>query len=302
VTGFIERATCYHRYTIEIYLHFLILAARNDGGATDDPQLCRTHGRVPARGDRTDGSMPQIGDADGGWLPPSPAGAGRCRGVFATAAVFFDRADFAAAACGPASEVLWLLGASGWRRLLTLQNPAPHKPQASRCSSMVATPARSGAHNSDHQLILPTSALWAVRSAAPRTRRPPEPAWRSASRISSIPAPSATRLKCSGGITFAERLGSTVVVMGRPGATEWAVQLEDPPATRLRSWESTEAFDYVDASHDGYTHLPDPVIHRRRVLFVKPRIGWLRRSHRAALHDIALRFQFAATIQRGPGL
>src|SRR5439155_653835 len=65
---------------------------------------------------------------------------------------------------------------------------------------------------------------------------------------------------------------STVLVDGvdqaQPaGPFKWKTRL----STRLQSWESTAAFDYVDASHDGYTRLPDPVVHRRRVLFVKPR-------------------------------
>src|SRR5262249_29407662 len=43
------------------------------------------------------------------------------------------------------------------------------------------------------------------------------------------------------------------------------------PAARLCRWLSTEAVDFVDAHHDAYRRLEDPVTHRRRVLFVKPR-------------------------------
>jgi hypothetical protein len=42
----------------------------------------------------------------------------------------------------------------------------------------------------------------------------------------------------------------------------------------LRAWSSTDRFDYVDGSHDGFERLNDPVTHRRRVVFVKPRF-WL---------------------------
>ena len=38
----------------------------------------------------------------------------------------------------------------------------------------------------------------------------------------------------------------------------------------LHAWSSTETFDYVDGSHDGFERLADPVTHRRKIVFVKP--------------------------------
>src|SRR5262245_23538475 len=66
-----EQSTCYHRYTLEIYQHLTLLARRNKI-------------RIPAEIDRAlqqmvdfliaarwpTGSIPSIGDADGGWLMP----------------------------------------------------------------------------------------------------------------------------------------------------------------------------------------------------------------------------------------
>ena len=42
------------------------------------------------------------------------------------------------------------------------------------------------------------------------------------------------------------------------------------PRVKLREWHSTPEFDFLDAEHNGYLSLADPVGHRRRVIFVKP--------------------------------
>jgi hypothetical protein len=88
---------------------------------------------------------------------------------------------------------------------------------------------------------------------------------------------------------------STVVVdaMGqaRPAAPfSWS----DRPGAQLHAWLSTDSFDFADASHDGYTKLPDPVSHRRRVIFVKPDY-WILIDDLSgtAAHTVEVRFQFA---------
>jgi hypothetical protein len=59
--------------------------------------------------------------------------------------------------------------------------------------------------------------------------------------------------------------------------------------------------DFLDAEHDGYASLPQPVNHRRRVIFVKPVDGaqsgayWIVVDdlNGSGRHDIDLTFQFA---------
>lgn len=66
------------------------------------------------------------------------------------------------------------------------------------------------------------------------------------------------------------------------------------PRARLRRWLSSATMDFADACHDAYARLPDPVVHRRRVLFVKPRYWVIVDDlEGAAEHVVALRFQFA---------
>ena len=69
------------------------------------------------------------------------------------------------------------------------------------------------------------------------------------------------------------------------------------PAARLRRWLTSDRFDYADAEHDAYSRLSDPVRHRRRVLFVKPRY-WVVVDdlEGKAEHRVELRFQFAPMV------
>jgi hypothetical protein len=88
---------------------------------------------------------------------------------------------------------------------------------------------------------------------------------------------------------------STVIVDGKDQA-----QPAGPFAWRSRStaqllqWTANEVLAFADAEHDGYRALPDPVSHRRRVIYVKPRY-WVVVDDLtgAGSHSIEFRFQFA---------
>jgi hypothetical protein len=63
----------------------------------------------------------------------------------------------------------------------------------------------------------------------------------------------------------------------------------------LRQWSRNERFEMVDADHDAYRSLPHPVVHRRRVLFVK-RAYWVVIDDLlgGGRHRVELVFQLAA--------
>src|SRR5262249_57302411 len=97
---YFEQSTGYARYTLELYLHFLVLGARNAWSIP--PAVSERVGKLldfllSVRS--PDGSMPQIGDADSGsLLPLTRRSQDDFRGVFATAAALLGRADCAWAA------------------------------------------------------------------------------------------------------------------------------------------------------------------------------------------------------------
>ena len=318
---YFEQSTCYQRYTVEIYLHFLILAARN--GIPIPPSLLQ---RVQRLCDvllalrRPDGSMPQIGDADGGWLMPLTIRTpDDCRGIFSTAAALFHRSDFAWAAGGLAPETLWLLGPSAVRTFAMLC-PAPPSESPSRVFQNGGyVVMRSTWEEDAHHLILDTGPLGCPISGAHGH------ADLLSIQCSVFGEPFIVDPGMSGYAAHRDwreffrstAAHSTVLLDGvgqavPAGPFAW----KDRPRARLRHSLSTDTFELADAEHDAYLRLADSVVHRRRVVFVK-RLYWVlvddldgREEHR-----VELRFQFAplqaiidpslwATVwtPRGPGL
>jgi glycosyltransferase involved in cell wall biosynthesis len=292
-----EQASCYHRYTAEIYLHFLLLARRNGIELPAD---------VPARIERMfefltaisepAGRMPSFGDADGGWLMPLIArDADDCRGVLSVGALAFSRPEFAAAAGGPTPESLWFFGADALSRFdrLTLASP----PSSSRAFERGGFVVMRGAAPASPSLILHTGSLGKDLTGA-----------HAHADLLSI--------NCAAyGESFVVDPGSYCYVRGskwrdyfRGTAAHSTVTIDgagqaEPaglfawrsrPRAVLRAWESDARTEFADAHHDAYGRLSDPVRHRRRVLFVKPRY-WVVVDDLIgnSAHRFDVRFQFA---------
>lgn len=299
----LERSTCYHRYALEDYLHFQLLADRN-GVPVPDHLRARTGQMVEflLAIRQPDGTVPAIGDDDGGSLMPlaarSPTDA---RALFAVAAILYQRREFAWAADGLAPDVVWLLGPDGAHAFDGL----PPAPPASSASCVFPSGGyasmRSGWEPDAHHAIVDIGPIGCPLSGghghadllslqcsifgepclvdAGTFASAADPLWRDYFRSTAA--------------------HSTVVVDGlsqaQPaGPFGWHAQ----PRVRLREWHSTSEFDFLDAEHDGYCGLPDPVVHRRRVIFVKPGY-WILVDDLTgtARHDVELTFQF-----RSPGV
>lgn len=296
---YIEQATCYQRYTAEIYLHFVILAKRN-GFAVPDGVIQRLEHLLDAllvlR--RPDGSLPQIGDADGGWLLPlEPRRPDDGRGVFGPAAVVLNRGDYAWASDSLTSEVAWLLGTGGVQRFAALE-PAPPAQSPSRLlldggyAVMRSDWGReadqivfdvgplgcriSGGHGHADLLSLQCSFRGQPYVIDPGTfRYGADGGWRSHYRGTAA--------------------HSTVDIDGAGqavprGPFRWASR----PAARLVRWESTEHRDVAVGEHRAYCRLADPVMHRRQVILEKGRHCIVVDDlDGRAEHRVDLRFQFA---------
>ena len=297
---YFEQSTCYQRYTVETYLMLLLL--KRNQGEPDPPGMAE---RVQAMLDfllsvrAPDGTLPQIGDGDGGrLLPLSTAPPEDARELFATAAVMFERPDYAWASGGANSETAWLLGPESLDRYDALRPEPPGASPSRLFPNGGYAVMASGWDDDAHRMIVDVGPIgcpitsghghadalsvqcWAY--GRPLVVDPgtfcytTEPCWREHFRGASA--------------------HSTVLVDGRGVATpdgpfSWAAL----PVVQQRLWRSDDTMDLVDASHDGFRTLKDPVTHRRRVAFVKPSY-WVIVDDLdgATCHEVELRLQLAS--------
>ncbi len=296
---YMEQATCYQRYTAEIYLHFVILAARNG--------LAVPHGvnqRLERLLDallvfrRPDGSLPQIGDADGGWLLPLELRLpDDGRGIFGTAAAVLKRGDYAWASDGLTPEVAWLLGTEGIRLFDRLEAAPPAQSPSRLLADGGYVVMRSDWGREADQIIFDVGPLGCHISGG-----------HGHSDLLSIQAsfrgqpyiidPGTFRYTADDGWRSHYRgsaAHSTVevdeVAQAVPrGAFGWV----ERPAAELKHWASSPTLHAATAEHRAYLRLPDPVIHRRAVLLRPGRYGVVVDDlEGASEHRVALRFQFA---------
>ena len=301
-----EQATCYQRYTADTYLTLLILAGR--AGIPLPRGIGERTARmaeVLAAVTRPDGTMPAIGDTDGGrLLPITERASDDARGTLAVAAALFARADLAWAAGGVAPELVWLFGREGLRRFDAL-TPRPTAAALQVFPSGYAV-MRSGSDKHAHHLIADAGPLGCSTSSGhghadlasvqlsifgdPVLVDPgtgcytPEPLWRDYFR--STAAHSTVRID---GVDHAEPAGTF----------RW----KHRPSARFRGWTSDTAADVLDIEHDAYLRLADPVKCRRRIAFVKPDY-WLVVDdlEGAERHRVEINFQFAPDVHVAGGL
>ena len=296
-----EQSTCFLRYTTDVYLQFMLLAHRSQ---VDVPLV------VAERLERMldfvlairmpDGTVPSIGDSDGGCLLPlTPRSTSDPRGRFAVASVLFGRPDFAWAAGGATSDVAWLLGSHGLRAFDTLRPSAPTAAPSRVFPSGGYAVMRSGWGRDAHQMIVDVGPLGCPISSAhghadllslqcsifgePLVVDPGTHSYGGDSRWRDF---------------FRSTAAHSTVIVDRSSQAEpsGSIGWRRRPRVRLREWHSTADVDFLDAEHDGYAALPLPVIHRRRVIFIKPSY-WIVVDDLSGVgrHDVDLTFQFVAT-------
>lgn len=297
---YFEQATWYHRYTHDFYLHFCLLEERAQH--TTRPEVCDAVGRLATVMGwimRSDGTMPLIGDDDGGrLLYLDGRSAGDVWPALANAAVLARSAELRALAGRPSAELAWLMGGEGLEHFRSMQSALP------------AATSR----------LFPAGGLAVLRDG-----------WGPYASVMSIDGGPHGVL--NGGHAHADALAFDLAVRGEPlfvdpGTCAYTVdatirdsfrhtashnaatvdgeassQMTGPfswgtfALTALTSWVSSPGADFFGASHDGFLRLPCAAHYRRDIVFVRRGLWLIRDSIEAASEaDLEVHFQCAASI------
>ncbi|HTQ36896.1 MAG TPA: alginate lyase family protein [Steroidobacteraceae bacterium] len=297
-----EQAVCYQQFEFDLLL-VAWLAARNSGADFPAGFAARLESMLEYLASILDvgGNVPMFGDADDGRVVALSQEARFCpyRSLLATGAVLFERGDFAAKAGHLDAKTRWLLGpdsAARFARAAAAPAKLPVKRafpdggyyilgcdfETAREIRLVADAGPLGygtlaAHGHADALSFTLSVGGCEMFIDPGTctYRADSP-WRRYFRGTS--AHNTLRVD---GLDQSEPGGSFM----------WLTKA----AAGCTQWHSAARADSFDGWHDGYARLPDPVIHRRRIVLDKAqrRILVEDRLEMAGTHHVELFFHCA---------
>jgi hypothetical protein len=267
---YFEQTTWYQGYTVDFYLHAIRLRRAAGGEVPDElVQRVRKAAEVLAAVVRPDGSIPLFGDDDGGrLLPLRPHARDDFRDTLALAALVLNDPAFLPADPAPRAALAWIASPE---ELETLD-------RAHACAEPPAA------------MAFPDGGMYVIRD-----------------RQSHVVLDAGPHGALSGAHSHADALSITLALDGRvalsdPGTytylgeerdsfrgtaahntVEVDGQMSSEPGGPFR-WETfarSEVLRWYDglgfvlweAVHDGYRRLPDPVLHRRVVLWLADRYG-----------------------------
>ena len=265
---YFEQASQYHRYTTEFYFHLLLLAERNGvrlaASVRDRVGALFEHLLFLAR---PDGTIPLLGDDDGGRLVQLD---GRrpddVRALLAAGAAALGRADLAAGAQGDVAAAGWLLGAEGLARLDALE-PVPPAPLARAFpdGGLYVMRDRWGA-----------DAAWALVDCGPHGAMNCGHAHADAlslelavgGRPTLVDAGTYTYVGVERNAFRGTAAHNAVTVDGRSSSepAEAPFQWTRIATCTTERWEATQRFAAFAGRHDGYASLPSPAAYRRELL------------------------------------
>jgi hypothetical protein len=277
--GSVEQATGYHHFTLGFYLQAVLARQRLENIVS--PGVWSHLERAvefAANLTRPDGTTPMIGDADEGrpfdLMQPD---LWDYRPYLAIGAVVFERRDLKQIAGDFPPDAAWLVGLSGWNHYDRLK-PGPPEALSKAMPASGYYVMRTGWGSAGHMAIFDCGEIAAgvpadaVSSAAHGH----------ADALSVELAAYGTPLVIDPGSYtyngaadwhryFRETAAHNTVVVDGESQAEFAGRLRwaRAPTVTGEKWLTTELLDYVAGSHDGYTRLPQPVIHRRSLLFLK---------------------------------
>jgi Heparinase II/III-like protein/Heparinase II/III N-terminus len=292
-----ELSSYYHCYAADFYLQVLALARWNHVLVPERVWTCLNQMlEFVMHITRPNGTIPLLGDDDGGrGLALGSDSYRSFRDGLSSGAVLFERGDFKVQSGGFCEETLWLLGADSWSMFNTIPSELPSDLSrvyrgAGYCIQ------RSGWDDKDAHVTFDCGGLGAptgghghadalsltlfaggheflidpgtfVYNCAPAWRE----YFRSTRAHNTVVVDSASQSEATGTFAWKERA-----------------------TTQLRQCFSLPEIDYVDGVQNGYARKGGSVIHRRRLLYIRPSY-WivLDDLHGNGIHDCDFLYHFA---------
>ena len=273
---YFEQSTYYHVYALDMFLHARILAALN--GVPISPEFDRILQRLLnallllGRA----GIPPSIGDDDGGRLfDPRRNRAEHMLDPLVTGSVLYRRGDFKSLVGAPREETFWLLGLKGLAEFDSLPSVEPSGASTALLDSgifllaeeesqqLVIDAGPLGAGNGGHGHADALS-VWLIRKG----------------RNLLIDSGTFEYVGESGERARFRGTGAhnTMQVDGQDqGDVTGPFSWQNPPRVNVEHWITGHRFNLFQGSHDGYSRLSSPVIHRRWVFHEKGEF-WLVRD------------------------
>ena len=273
---YFEQTSYYHRYTADFYLHLLALA--NSQGWILPAEVKEWVSKALEHLmwiTRPDGTSPLIGDDDGGRLlhlhsrPPDDF-----RDTLATGAALFCRGDWKFVAGDAAIETLWLLGPEWLRHYDELEVMLPNYRSKAFVDSgyfamrdgwwsdstlVVIDCGPHGVYSHGHSHADALSFEFAAMGTT----------WIVDPGTFTYTADAQTRDDFRGTSAHNTATVDNQSQSIPAGAFAW----KQVATSTAHEFIAQDWFDYFEGSHDGYIRLPDPVIHRRAILFQKQEQG-----------------------------
>lgn len=268
-----EQSTFYHRYATEFFLCAAVLADRN-GCPFSESYAKRLQKMLKflLYTSTPSGSHPSIGDSDGGRLLPfGTFDAEDHRPILSTGAVYFEKPEFRQRLRVIDEQTIWVLGTKAIAKFDGL-SPSPPL-QTSRAFADAGLVTMRSDWSEKAKLMIfdagPLGPLHAGHGHADALSL-----ICSANGVDWLVDPGTYVYSSSQSWRnyFRSTPGhNTIAIDGVDQATptEW-FKWRDLPQVHLEKSLSQGGLDHAVGSHTGYGRLPEPVHHRRRIIFVKP--------------------------------
>ncbi len=272
---YFEQTTYYHRYTLDIYLHAIRLAHCNgfpvgDGVRTRVQALARCLADVT----RADGTIPAIGDDDGGQLVLlEDRTRTDVRASLVCAAVMLDLPTVGASARTVTEEVVWMLGANALAQAdACVTSPVPaHTSQLFPIGGVAVL--RDGWTDDGMHAVLDCGPLGMLNCGHAHADTLSMELWVDGADVCVDPGTFVYTTSAADRTAFRHSaMHNTVTVDGQAssvsaGPFSWQTRTDGT----VQSWWQGAIADSVVATHDGFHRLDASATHRRAVYFVRGR-------------------------------